>query len=42
MFDNLAKTDSKTTVDEANKTVDVELIFEGAAPTEKKPAPQEP
>jgi outer membrane translocation and assembly module TamA len=31
MFDNLSKTDSKATVDEAKKSVDVELIFVGLA-----------
>ena len=44
MFDNLAKTDSRTKVNEDRKTVDVELIFTGSG-EEKKPgeiqAPEE-
>ncbi|MEX2301669.1 MAG: POTRA domain-containing protein [Bryobacterales bacterium] len=34
-FDNLSKTDSKATIDEANKTVDVELIFLGLSEEQK-------
>jgi hypothetical protein len=36
MFDNLTKTDSKNTIHEEKKTVDVELIFVGSG-EEKKP-----
>ena len=36
MFDNLTKTDSKSTVNEEKKTVNVELIFVGSS-EEKKP-----
>ncbi len=41
MFDNLAKTDSKTKVNEDSKTVDVELIFTGSG-EEKKPGEIQP
>ena len=42
MFDNLAKTDSKTKIDEVNKTVDVELLFTGTGDIPKEPGIQQP